>query len=55
MDGISGTLAAASTQLFTDQAATSVQVKALKEAMDQAASSVVPLIEGLGENVDVTA
>ncbi|OIO31769.1 MAG: hypothetical protein COS94_00025 [Candidatus Hydrogenedentes bacterium CG07_land_8_20_14_0_80_42_17] len=38
-----------------DNANSEVGVKVLKEAMNQAAESVLPLLEGLGQNLDVTA
>jgi hypothetical protein len=55
MDGISANLTAAATQLSSSETAGAVQVKALKEALDQAGSTLLPLLEGLGEHVDALA
>lgn len=55
MDGISADLTSAVSQLSSSETAGAVQVKALKEAMDQAESSLLPLLEGIGANVDALA
>lgn len=52
MEGLSADLTAAASNLQSAESASAVQVKVLKEAMEQAGSEVLPLLAGLGENVD---
>ncbi len=54
MDGITA-LAGAATDLATAGVNTDAQVKVLKSAIDQAGEQLLPLLEGLGENVDLMA
>lgn len=53
MDGIDTGMTSALTALSATQAGSEVQVKVLKEAMDQAEQGLLPLLEHLGQGIDV--
>jgi hypothetical protein len=55
MDGLSGVLASTASDLSSSKSASSVQVKVLKEAMNQASSEILPMVEDIGQKLDVTA
>ncbi len=55
MDGVSLGSMNALYSLGNEAVSSEVGVKVLKEALDQAASTVLPLIEGVGQNLDLTA
>lgn len=55
MEGISSSMTSALSSLTSAQTGSEVQVKVLKEAMDQAEKGVLPLIDQLGGNVDLRA
>ncbi len=55
MDGISSSMTSALTSLTSAEAGSDIQVKILKEAMEQAEQGVAPLIELLGGQLDIRA
>lgn len=52
MEGISG-LGEAMTALSTAETSSVIGVKALKMALEQAEDAIQPLVEGLGETIDL--
>lgn len=55
MDGVSGALTSASTELAQIQTNNAVGIKVLDKALETAGNEVLSLLQGLGKNIDVSA
>lgn len=53
MEGIDAGMTSAITALSAAQSGSEIQVKVLKEAMEQAEQGLLPLLEHLGQGIDV--
>lgn len=55
MDGVSASVGGAATDLAASGVSDQVQVSVLRKSLDTAANEVLPLLKGIGENVDLRA